>query len=96
MHFQNTDDGSRSVAVASGALVRAEYHVELRDIAGQEREGDVEWVLVENASVECSPFLMPFVKRSFEGAHKDIVRMVVEKVAKKHVLEGVKPSQVDA
>ncbi|BDD55780.1 hypothetical protein MPDQ_007356 [Monascus purpureus] len=37
-----------------------------------------EWVLVENVSVECNWFLMPFVKRQMERAHRDICRRVIE------------------
>lgn len=37
-----------------------------------------EWMLVENVSVECNWFLMPFVKRQMERAHRDICRSFIE------------------
>jgi hypothetical protein len=83
--FQNIPLGVKSRADVSGVTVRAEYRVIK---GGMESEvdgegqgiGDAEWVLVEDAEVSCSWWLMPFVKGKMELAHRDICRKVIEKV----------------
>lgn len=83
--FQNIPSGVKSRADVSGVTVRAEYRV-IR--GGMESEvdgegqgiGDAEWVLVEDAEVSCSWWMMPFVKGKMELAHRDICRKVIEKV----------------
>ncbi|KAK7741723.1 hypothetical protein SLS53_004783 [Cytospora paraplurivora] len=40
--------------------------------------GAGEWELVERARVECSAILKPFVVRSFEAAHRDLCRKVID------------------
>jgi hypothetical protein len=88
LHCQDTQSGLKTRAGTSSALVRAEYHVEPVGDMGEGRFGGAEWVLVETASVECAAFFMPFVKKSFEGAHRDICRLLVEKVERQHDLDS--------
>lgn len=42
--------------------------------------GYADWVLVEDVEVTCAWYIMPFVRRSMEGAHRDICKKVIEKV----------------
>ncbi|KAJ4326216.1 hypothetical protein N0V94_000163 [Neodidymelliopsis sp. IMI 364377] len=83
--FQNIPTGIKTRADASGVTVRADYRV-IKGGADSEVEGegqgigDAEWVLVEDAEVSCSWWLMPFVKGKMEQAHRDICRKVIEKV----------------
>jgi hypothetical protein len=84
--FQDTPHGIKTRADTSGVTVRAEFKV----IKGGADEGEIEgegqgigyaeWVLVEDVEVTCVWYIMPFVRRSMEGAHRDICRKVVEKV----------------
>lgn len=84
--FQDTESGLKTRADASaGVVVRAEWRVQAGGADGEvdgegEGVGYADWVLVEDVTVECSWWLMPFVKRSMEGAHRDICRKLVEKV----------------
>lgn len=48
------------------------------DAAGASSPGTGEWELVERARVECNALLKPFVVRSFEVAHRDLCRRVVD------------------
>lgn len=52
------------------------------DAAGMSSPGGAtaggEWELVERAKVECSALVKPFVVRSFEAAHRDLCRKVIE------------------
>lgn len=41
------------------------------------------WELVEEAKVECSPLVKPFVTKSFEAGHREILRKVIEGVAQR-------------
>jgi hypothetical protein len=83
--FQNIPTGIKTRADASGVTVRADYRV-IKGGADSEVEGegqgigDAEWVLVEDAEISCSWWLMPFVKGKMEQAHRDICRKVIEKV----------------
>jgi hypothetical protein len=83
--FQNIPTGIKTRADASGVIVRADYRV-IKGGADGEVEGegqgvgDAKWVLVEDAEVSCSSWLMPFVKSKMEQAHRDICRKVIEKV----------------
>lgn len=89
--FQDTPHGLKTRADASGVVLRAEFRV-VRGGAGAgevdgegEGLGDVEWVLAEDVEVQCSWWMMPFVRGKMEQAHRDICRKVVEKVvAEKH------------
>jgi len=73
-HFQDTERGIKSRADASaGVVVWAEYMV-------VERPGGKGWDLVEEVRVECAKMLMPFVKNSMEGAHKNICRDLCKKI----------------
>jgi len=38
------------------------------------------WEIVEDARVECSPLVKPFVGKSFASAHKEILRRVVDEI----------------
>ncbi|KAH8592841.1 hypothetical protein B0O99DRAFT_629110 [Bisporella sp. PMI_857] len=87
--FQNTAKGLKVIAHASaGVVVKAEYAVEkanLQVLTDSEEGsfGDADWVLTEEVTVECHWMLMPFVKQSAINAHKNICRLVVEKVVRK-------------
>ncbi|KAH6621915.1 hypothetical protein C7974DRAFT_397346 [Boeremia exigua] len=83
--YQNIPTGIKSRADVSGITVRADYRVIKGGIEGEvdgegQGVGDAEWVLVEDAEVSCSWWLMPFVKSKMEQAHRDICRKVIEKV----------------
>ena len=95
LHCEDTGSGLKTRAGTLGALVRAEYHVELAGDMSEGGVGDAEWVLLETASVECAAFVMPFVKRTFEGAHRDICRLLVEKVQRKHDLDSGRTVKVE-
>ncbi|OCL04655.1 hypothetical protein AOQ84DRAFT_441941 [Glonium stellatum] len=88
--FQNTPSGLKTRANAAGGVVlHAEYLVlpggADSEVDGEgEGVGDAQWVLVEDITVECSWWLMPFVRSTMETAHRDIVRKVVEKVVYQH------------
>jgi hypothetical protein len=85
-NFQNTLSGLKTRADApAGVVVRAEYNVQPggadAEVDGEGQGiGYAEWVLVEVATVECAWWLMPFVKGSMEGAHRDICRKLVAKL----------------
>lgn len=49
------------------------------EVAGGGEAGEYE--MVETVSVECNSLMMPFVKSSMEGAHRDICRKIIEEVA---------------
>lgn len=83
--YQDIPTGIKSRADVSGITVRADYRVIKGGIDGEvdgegQGIGDAEWVLVEDAEVSCSWWLMPFVKSKMEQAHRDICRKVIEKV----------------
>ncbi|KUI68907.1 hypothetical protein VM1G_03728 [Cytospora mali] len=48
------------------------------DAAGLSSPGAGEWELVERAKVECSAIVKPFVVKSFEAAHRDLCRKVID------------------
>ena len=66
--------------------MRAEFRV----IRGGADEGEVdgegegvgfaEWVLAEDIELQCPWYMMPFVRKTMEAAHRDICRKIVEKV----------------
>lgn len=84
--FQDTPHGIKTRADTSGVVLRAEFRV----IPGGSGEGEVDgegegvgyadWVLVEDVEVQTSWYMMPFVRKAMEGAHKDICKKVIEKV----------------
>lgn len=84
--FQNTPRGLKTRADASGVVLRAEFRVIRGSSSDGEVDGEggglgeVEWVLAEDVEVQCSSWLMPFVRGKMEGAHRDICRKVIEKV----------------
>lgn len=83
--FQNIPTGIKSRADVSGVTVRADYRVIRGGADGEvngegQGVGDADWVLVEDAEVSCSWWLMPFVKGKMEQAHRDICHKVIEKV----------------
>lgn len=88
--FQNTQDGIKSRADASGGVVvRGDFRVvEERILDERDRDGDGDeqrpgrngWVLVEDIEVTCSWWLMPFVKSKMEQAHRELVHKIIEKV----------------
>ncbi|KAF2133699.1 hypothetical protein P153DRAFT_362777 [Dothidotthia symphoricarpi CBS 119687] len=92
--FQDTPQGIKTRADASGVIVRAEFRV-VRGGAAAEVEGegmgvgDAEWVLVEDVEVTCAWWMMPFVKGKMEQAHRDICRKVVEKVEMQRRQEAI-------
>lgn len=93
--FQNTPHGLKTRADASGVVLRAEFRVIKGSSSGGEVDGegeglgDVEWVLAEHVEVQCSWWMMPFVRGKMEGAHRDICRKVVEKVVMEKQQEAV-------
>lgn len=83
--YQDIPTGIKSCATVSGVTVRADFRVIKggidSEIEGEgQGVGDAEWVLVEDAEVSCSPWLMPFVKGKMEQAHRDICRKIIEKI----------------
>lgn len=48
------------------------------DAAGLGSPGAGQWELVEHARVECNALLKPFVVRSFEVAHRDLCRKIID------------------
>ncbi|KAF2475385.1 uncharacterized protein BDR25DRAFT_331836 [Lindgomyces ingoldianus] len=84
--FQDTPHGIKTRADTSGVVLRAEFRVikggaDIGEVEGEgEGIGYAEWVLVEDVEVQCAWYMMPFVRSSMEGAHRDICRKVVEKV----------------
>jgi hypothetical protein len=44
-------------------------------------EEQAEFLLVEDLTVECVSWMMPFVRLTVEGAHRDICWKLVEKLA---------------
>lgn len=83
--FQNTPTGLRTRADVSGVVLRAEYRVMKSNAYGEvEGEGQgiggAEWVLVEDAEISCSQWLMPLVKDKMEQAHREICHKVIEKI----------------
>lgn len=67
-------------------MLRAEFRV----IRGGADDGEVdgegegvgfaEWVLAEDIELQCAWYMMPFVRKQMEAAHRDICRKIVEKV----------------
>ena len=85
--FQDTPHGIKTRADATGGVtLRAEFRVIQGGADGGEVDGEGEgvgyadWVLVEDVEVTCAWYMMPFVRKAMEGAHRDICRKVVEKV----------------
>jgi hypothetical protein len=92
--FQDTPNGLYVRAdPPGGVMVRAEWRVEH---AGSSSNGDggdgndtdegvveeqAEFLLVEDLTVECVSWMMPFVRLTVEGAHRDICWKLVEKLA---------------
>ncbi|CAI6238592.1 unnamed protein product [Periconia digitata] len=94
-NFQNTPNGLKTRADASGVILRAEFRVLRGDSAESVVDGegaglgDVEFVLVEDVEVQCSWYMMPFVRSKMEAAHADICRKVVEKVIMEKTMASV-------
>ncbi|PVH93657.1 hypothetical protein DM02DRAFT_478691, partial [Periconia macrospinosa] len=94
-NFQNTPNGLKTRADASGVIVRAEFRVLRGDSADSvvdgegEGLGDVEHVLVEDVEVQCSWYMMPFVRSKMEAAHAGICRKVVEKVIMEKTMANI-------
>jgi len=92
--FQDTPYGLRTRADAPGGVtVRAEWRVEpARSDRSSGNGGDgsdtdeggveeqAEFLLAEDITVECASLMMPFVRLSMEGAHRDICWKLVEKL----------------
>ncbi|KAL7915524.1 hypothetical protein GGI35DRAFT_183651 [Trichoderma velutinum] len=84
--FQNTIDGLKSRAVASaGVVVTATYRVNKAnkqsstcDADGGDSVGDGNWMLFQDVVLECSSWLMPFVKQNMEGAQRDMCQNLVK------------------
>ena len=87
--FQDTPDGLHVRAdPPGGVMVRAEWRVEHAGSGGGGDGSDtdgveeqVEFLLVEDLTVECASWMMPFVGMTVEGAHRDICWKLVEKLA---------------
>lgn len=92
--FQSFATGVRVRAdAAAGTRVRSVYEVCHREadanadagtVAASETPQEVPqgqgagWDLVEKSHVECNTFLKPFIAKSFEAAHKDLCRRVID------------------
>lgn len=93
--FQNTPNGLKTRADTSGVVLRAEFRVLRGDSADSVVDGegaglgDVEFVLVEDVEVQCSWYMMPFVRGKMEAAHADICRKMVEKVIMEKTMANV-------
>jgi hypothetical protein len=94
--FQNMTDGIKTRAIASaGVVVRATFIVHQSnrnylkgssdDMLAIAHSGSI---LSENITVECSSWLMPFVKQSMEGAHKDLCRNLLERASSQLLEKG--------
>lgn len=84
--FQDTPHGIKTRADTSGVVLRAEFRVIQGGMDDGEVDGEgqgigyADWVLVEDVEVQTSWYMMPFVRKAMEGAHRDICRKVIEKV----------------
>ncbi|KAK9491033.1 hypothetical protein V1508DRAFT_399339 [Lipomyces doorenjongii] len=82
--FQDTPTGLKTRADGpAGVVVRAEWRVQPGVAHGEvEGEGDryMQWTLLEDVTVQCAWWLISFVKKSVEHAHRDICRKLVEKM----------------
>ncbi|KAL7952935.1 hypothetical protein V8C34DRAFT_298200 [Trichoderma compactum] len=84
--FQNTTDGLKSRAVASaGVVVTATYTVNkvnkqssMYDTNDGDSVGDGNWILSQSVVLECSSWLMPFVKQNMEGAQRNMCQSLVK------------------
>ncbi|KAL6831509.1 hypothetical protein J3E69DRAFT_329598 [Trichoderma sp. SZMC 28015] len=84
--FQNTIDGLKSRAVASaGVVVTATYTINKANKQGSKCDtndgdslGDDSWILSQNVVLECSSWLMPFVKQNMEGAQRNMCQNLVK------------------
>ncbi|KAF2105135.1 hypothetical protein NA57DRAFT_27407, partial [Rhizodiscina lignyota] len=73
--WQNTPSGAKGWADApQGVTVASIWTVKPKE----GKRGS--WELEEQATVSCSGWLMPLVKRSFEGAQRDICQGLIEKL----------------
>ncbi|KAJ3951144.1 hypothetical protein N0V92_012455 [Colletotrichum tropicale] len=91
--LQNIPNGLRARASApGGVIVRSEWLVVPRPEErwpGEHSSGklggyvDGDYELVENVSVETSRMLMPLVKGQMEGAHRELLRKMLDEVAQK-------------
>jgi hypothetical protein len=95
--FQDTPNGLYVRAdPPGGVMVRAEWRVEHTGSDSNGDGGDggdgndmdegmveeqAEFLLVEDLTVECVSWMMPFVRLTVEGAHRDICWKLVEKLA---------------
>lgn len=72
--FANVPNGVKGWADApSGVSVASHFEViEKEGVPGA-------WILQEKATVECSSLLMPFVRRSFTGAHQAMCKEIIAK-----------------
>jgi len=85
--YQNTSDGVRPMALAP-AGVTAKTHLRVISshdhTAGAEGEDktDGQWVLQEDAQVECAWYLMPLMRGTYEDAHRDLCSRILEKISR--------------
>jgi len=87
--FQDTPFGLHVRAhPPGGVMVRAEWRVEHAGSGGGGDGSDTdgveeqtEFLLVEDLTVECASWMMPFVGMTVEGAHRNICWKLVEKLA---------------
>ncbi|EFX00274.1 hypothetical protein CMQ_7276 [Grosmannia clavigera kw1407] len=88
--MQRFDDGLRCRSFAAGGVrVWSTWRVQPavtgaealdNDVDGSPLPSAVAYELVEEARVECSVLVKPFVGRSFQAAHMDILRSVVREI----------------
>ncbi|KAL7941901.1 hypothetical protein V8C42DRAFT_334034 [Trichoderma barbatum] len=87
--FQDTADGLKSRAVASaGVVVTATYAVKqihrqdpVNDTNDRDMRGDGNWMLTQSVALECSDWLMPFVKQNMEIAQRNMCQNLVNRAS---------------
>lgn len=73
--FKNTMSGIKSWADApAGVTVQADWTVKPQE--GKRGR----WLLEEHAIVECSSYMMPFVRKSIDAAHAEICQHLLDRV----------------
>ena len=104
--FQSFETGVRYRADAQGGVrVWSTYEIRRRDpTTGSSAESVVvspgagDWELVEQARVECSHLVKPFVIKNFESAHREICQRMIDEMvrtsAKDHLREMPPPVPV--
>ncbi|KAK9371748.1 uncharacterized protein V1513DRAFT_467290 [Lipomyces chichibuensis] len=89
--LQDTPSGLKTRADApAGVVVRAEWRVQPDRAYGEVEREYTQWTLVEDVTVQCAWWLIWFVKKNMEYAHKDICWKLVEKTVKEKRTGGAR------